>query len=67
MTVEVSFVFDDTAQSPVLDELRSSDEVRVPAAVLVNRQQLVLLFSQSNKLIGFLGGWCEGFLDDNCK
>lgn len=33
MTVEVSFVFDDTAQSPVLDELRSSDEVRVPAAV----------------------------------
>lgn len=57
--------FHDRPKFILLDQLLDRQEIRVPSSILVYADKLPRLLGDVDELLGFRGGWDEGFLDDN--
>ena len=64
MAVEMCLELDDSPEGAVFYILGQSQEVGVPASVLVDGEETLCLLSSGNELFGFLQSGCEGFLND---
>ena len=64
-TVNVRLKVFDLAKGSLLNNLLNAEEVAVPAAVMEDGEQQLLLLRQGNQVAGFLHVECERFVHDH--